>query len=167
LLVTAFYLAEIGAEYLVNGLGGFDAPIQSVPVFGDADRSMRLHTLLIGIWGLRLLGILLLAACVFFISVRGKSMMLTLIAGLSIAVIPVFICGSSGLLYRLPVPAGFVIGTGFFRGTEVFQADSGTSILYQFREVPDSYFVALVAGVILMTVVLLALTARRYVQKGT
>ena len=167
LLVTVFYLAEIGAEYLVNGLGGFDAPMQSVPVFGNASRSLTLLSLLAGILGLRLLGILLLVVCVFFASVRGKSMMIALISGLSIAVIPVFACGSSGLLYRLPVPAGFVIGTGFFKGTEVLQASGGNDLLAQFREVTGVYFILLVAAVILMTGALFALTAHQYVRTGT
>jgi hypothetical protein len=87
-----------------------------------------------------------------------------LTAGLAIAIIPPFVFGMDGFVFRLPLPTSFLIGNGFYRGSESLLVDNGidTSMVYLFREVPDGWFIVLTLLAILCIALLLVLCVSRF-----
>ena len=163
ILTIGFFMVDLAFVYLFNGLSGFGFPIQSIPFYGSSGKALSLGSLLLRLLGLRVLGVMLLVSLVLLLYLCSRSAIATLTTSLAIAVIPPFVFGMNGLIFRLPLPMGYLIGNGFYRGSESLWLDDGkqVSLKYLFQEVPDTWFAALVlVGIVLIAAMLVACVLR-------
>ncbi|MDR2714054.1 MAG: hypothetical protein LBB42_00765 [Coriobacteriales bacterium] len=165
LIVTiGLYAINLLSVCLLNGLDGFSYPIQSIPFYSSSSKAISLGQLLANLLGLRLLGVVFLMTLILLLYLCVRSSAVTLTAGLVVTIVPMFIFGMNGLIFRIPLPVGYLIGTGFYRGNDSFLLDDGNveRLHYLFREVPDIWFVALVATAALFTIIMLFVCVIHY-----
>ncbi len=111
LLEYAFYSVRYG---LPNG----DYPIQSIPCFRESHKDISLFHAYVCVGLLRLFGGVFLAVFLMFVSVLAKRYAITLLTGAASVLLP-YMGLSETIIYRLPLPLPFLLGTGFFTGDMV------------------------------------------------
>ncbi|WMJ80048.1 hypothetical protein RBU49_14570 [Clostridium sp. MB40-C1] len=100
------------------GLPSGNFPLQSIPFFKTSSYHLSLTQTYLYISLIKVIGFLVFTYLIIFISVIAKKTVVTLFTSLSIILIPYFIYLSSSIKYKLPLPLGFMIGNGYFRGTD-------------------------------------------------
>ncbi|MCL1880333.1 MAG: hypothetical protein FWF71_06975 [Actinomycetia bacterium] len=161
LLVGGCLLIDVVQAARAGSLFGFGFPIQSIPFFALSTASISLGSLLFQMFWLRLLGACLLSALVLLVYLCSRSTIAALCSGLAYALVPLFVCGSSGALFWLPLPAAYLVGSGFYRGTDGVLMDDGSTV-YVFQAVPGARSAALVPIGILLIVLMLAVCVWRF-----
>ncbi len=108
---------------LKYGLPHGDYPLQSLSYFATSTREATLVGAFLGIFLGKLFGSLGLAALILFVSVCVRKYALTLFVCTAAILLPYYGFSLSSAKYFLPGPLGFMISTGFFRGSE-YQYDA-------------------------------------------
>lgn len=115
LMCVSISLIEYGFYSLKYGLPNGNYPIQSLSYFAGSNKSITLFEGYVYIGLLRLFGSVFLAMLLMFISVLAKKYAVTLLAGAVSVIIP-YVGLSKTIIYRLPLPLPFLLGTDFFAG---------------------------------------------------
>lgn len=100
------------------GLPSGNFPLQSIPFFSTSTHSLSLMQTYLYISLIKVVGFLVFTYLIIFISVITKKTILTLFTSLSIIMIPYFVYSNSSMKYKLPLPLGFIMGSGYFRGSD-------------------------------------------------
>lgn len=111
-------LIEYGFYSIKYGLPNGDYPIQSLAYFANSSKSVSLFEGYIYITMLRCFGGIFLAVLLMFMSVVVKKYALTLLVGAVSVLIP-YVGLQKTIIYRLPLPLPFLLGTDFFAGETV------------------------------------------------
>lgn len=114
------------------GLPNAEFPLQSLPDFSTCTKALTLGQATFCLIVSKVFGSILFAAVILFNSVCLKSTLLTAFISLSVGIIPFFALREN-LFYRLPLPVSFMLGTGFFQGSEIVQNELGQDV-YIFKE---------------------------------
>lgn len=123
-MCVSISLIEYGFYSIKYGLPNGDYPIQSLRYFADSSKSITLFEGYICIGLLRCFGGVFFAILLMFISVLAKKYSLTLLTGAVSVLIP-YIGLSKTIIYRLPLPLPFLLGTDFFAG-DIVSSDALT-----------------------------------------
>lgn len=118
ILTVIFSIIEYIYCELKYGLPSGDFPLQSIVFFKTSTYQLSLTQTYLYISLIKVIGFLVFAYLIIFVSVIAKKIVPTLFASLSITLIPYFLYLNSSIKYKLPLPLGFMIGSGYFRGTE-------------------------------------------------
>ncbi len=110
-------------------LGNFQ--LQSIVFFKNSAYHMSLMQTYLYISLIKLIGFLVFTYLIIFIAVITKKTVLTLVTSLSIIFIPYFIYFNDSIKFKLPSPLGFMIGNGYFRGTDNRQLARGARSFLQ------------------------------------
>ena len=124
LMCVSISLIEYGFYSLKYGLPNGNYPIQSLSYFAGSNKSITLFEGYVYIGLLRLFGSVFLAILLMFISVLAKKYAVTLLAGAVSVIIP-YVGLSKTIIYRLPLPLPFLLGTDFFAG-DIVSSDAFT-----------------------------------------
>ena len=124
LLCVSISLIEYGFYSIKYGLPNGDYPIQSLTYFAGSSKSITLFEGYVCVGLLRCFGGVFFAILLMFISVLEKKYALTLLAGAVSVLIP-YIGLSKTIIYRLPLPLPFLLGTDFFAG-DIVSSDALT-----------------------------------------
>ena len=123
-MCVSISLIEYGFYSLKYGLPNGNYPIQSLSYFAGSNKSITLFEGYVYIGLLRLFGSVFLAILLMFISVLAKKYAVTLLAGAVSVIIP-YVGLSKTIIYRLPLPLPFLLGTDFFAG-DIVSSDAFT-----------------------------------------
>lgn len=139
LTVVALCLADSGMRRLFFGFkyglphGGY--PLQSLSYFATSTREATLMGAFLEISAGKLFGSLSFAMLILFAAVCVKKYALTLFVGSAAVLLPYYGMRLPSTKYLLPGPLGFMVSSGFFRGSE-YRYDAGTKEkLMVFREI--------------------------------
>lgn len=119
-LCVSLSLLEYGFYRFKYGLPGGHYPIQSVRRFADSSKDISLFGAYVCIGLLRLAGGEFFAILLMFLSVLARKYAVTLFTGAASVIIP-YIGFSKTVIYRLPLPLPFLLGTDFFTGDIVLR----------------------------------------------
>lgn len=104
--------------YLKYGLPSGDFPLQSVPFFKTSRYHLSLNQAYLYISLIKVIGFLAFTYLIIFVSVASRKTVIALFASLSGILVPYFIYFDDSIKYKLPLPLGFMIGNGYFRGSD-------------------------------------------------
>jgi len=124
LMCVSISLIEYKFYSFKYGLPNGNYPIQSLNYFAGSSKSITLFEGYVFIGLLRLFGSEFLAILLMFISVLAKKYAVTLLTGAVSVIIP-YIGLSRTIIYRLPLPLPFLLGTDFFIG-DIISSDALT-----------------------------------------
>lgn len=110
---------------LKYGLPHGNYPLQSLPYFATSTRQATLIGAFLGISAGKLFGSLSLAILILFVSACAKKYALTLFVCTASVFLPYYGLSMPSAKYFLPGPLGWMISTGFFKGSE-YQYDAAT-----------------------------------------
>lgn len=129
---------------LKYGLENGSYPLQSLSYFGTSTKNISLFGTFLAVTACNLFGNLCFALLIMFVAVCIKKYALTLFACTALILLPYYGFSLESSKYFLPGPLGFMVATGYFRGSEydhnrftdqmdtVFQEVSGSSWLMLF-----------------------------------
>jgi hypothetical protein len=118
LVTLSFSLIEYICCYLRYGLPSGSFPLESIMFFGTSKHHISLLQTYLYICLIKVIGFLVFTYFVLFISIILRGTILTLLTSLSLVLVPYFIYLNNSVIYRLPLPLGFMIGNGYFRGSD-------------------------------------------------
>lgn len=118
LLTMSFSLIEYIYCKVKYGLPSGDFPLQSISFFKTSTQGLSLMQTYLCISLIKVIGFLVFTYLIIFIATITKKTVLTLFTSLSFILIPYFIYFNDSVKYKLPLPLGFMIGNGYFRGTD-------------------------------------------------
>lgn len=135
ILTISFSIIEYAYYKIKYGLPSGNFPLQSIVFFKTSTYDLSLMQTYLYISLIKMIGFLLFTHLIIFISVITKKTVLTLFTALSVIFIPYFVYFNDSVKYKLPIPLGFMIGNGYFRGTESskkFLAISNQAFILEF-----------------------------------
>ncbi|MCE3202445.1 DUF5050 domain-containing protein [Paenibacillus sonchi] len=154
LTVAILFLLSAGLRYcfyrVKYGLGNGDYPLQSLDYFGTSTRDCTLFQAFLWITAGKLFGSICFATLSLFVSVCLKKYAITLFSCTAAVLLPFYGLRLESTKYFLPGPLGFLISTGYLRGTEYKRNLLNNQLDTVFREVSFP----MVVTVFLITVVL-------------
>lgn len=142
------------------GLPHSNFPLQSLPYFQNSSLNLSLGQTFLAISAYRVYGLLLLTGLTMFISVLSQNMIAALTTGLMSVIIPYALPVSSSVKYLLPSPLGFILGQGFFRGTEIDDLSQTQQVLFQ--EISSGTQLWLILAWFLALIFMLTVISRRF-----
>lgn len=153
-----FFLLKYGME---NG----SSPLQSLSYFGTSTINGTLFDSFLRMSAGRIFGYLCFAMLIMFVSVCIKKYALTLFPCTSIILIPYFCFSLESSKYFLPGPLGFIISTGFFRGSE-YQLNIFTKQMnLVFKQCSNSAYILLFAITLCMSIGMFLVVLNRHTNK--
>lgn len=164
-ITVSFSLIEF---ICINGMAGLNDggfPLQSLEFFQNSDYYISLNQAFFIVVLFRMLGAILLAACISFLGVYIRKSIVTLFSGSVLTLLPYVILRGNSLLYYLPFPCGLLSGVGYLWGTSYIPSvdQSGSTInMVQFQEINKTGLVFLMAGFGLETGLLLLCCLKKY-----
>ncbi|MEK3889808.1 DUF5050 domain-containing protein [Bacillus sp. FSL K6-3431] len=93
-------------------------PLQSLSYFGTSAKNMTLFSTFLWVTAIKIFGNLCFAMLIMFVSVCTKKYALTLFTCTAIILLPYYGFSLASSKYILPGPLGFMVSTGFFKGSE-------------------------------------------------
>lgn len=111
-------LLRYGFFQLKYGLDHGNYPLQSLSYFGTSTKNITLFSTFIWLSALKIFGNLSFAMLIMLVSVWTKKYALTLFSSTALILLPYYGLSMESSKYVLPGPLGFMISTGFFRGSE-------------------------------------------------
>ncbi|MBS4189759.1 DUF5050 domain-containing protein [Bacillus sp. FJAT-49705] len=111
-------LLRYGFFEIKYGLEHGDYPIQSLSYFGTSTKSSTLFSTFIWLSAIKIFGNLSLSMLIMLVSVWTKRYALTLFSSTAVILLPYYGFSMESSKYSLPGPLGFMVSTGFFRGSE-------------------------------------------------
>ncbi|WP_245237835.1 DUF5050 domain-containing protein [Paenibacillus etheri] len=144
----AFYQLKYGLEN-----GGY--PLQSLSYFSTSTRDFTLfEAFLLMAFG-KLFGSLILALLILFLSVCLKRYTITMFFCTGVILLPYYALHLESSKYVLPGPLGFLLSSGYLRGTE-YERDSFTDQLTMvFKEVSFTTFMTVFGATLLLCFIML------------
>lgn len=149
-LSAVFSIMEFMFINFKLGLQSGDFPIQSLEFYSTAIHNISLIKAFILISVIKAAGYCFFSLLISFFSVVTKRTLVSLFAGSTIILIPYFIAPLGELKYKIPIPLGFMLSNGYFRGNgQNFKAITAN----QFMHISGGLvviFVGIFAGTILI-----------------
>nr|WP_314459810.1 hypothetical protein [uncultured Clostridium sp.] len=137
------------------GLQNGDYPLQSLSFFSTSTKNLTLTRTYIYLCLFKLFGYLSFSVLIMFLSVCIKRYALTLFASVAAVFLPFIGVENSAVKYLCSGPLGFMLATGFFRGSQ-FKTDSLTDEVREtFKEIPVSSL--LVSSFVVLCIVIFML----------
>lgn len=118
------------------GLDHGDYPLQSLSYFGTSLKKLSLSSTFLWSTSLKLFGNLIFVMFIMLFSVWTRKYALTLFSSTIIILLPYFLFNLESSKYFMPGPLGFMLSTGFFRGSEYEQDTFTDQMNVLFNEVP-------------------------------
>lgn len=106
---------QFAVAALSCGMAGWDYPLQSLRFFENSPYLITIGQAYVLVLLFRTLGAMWFAVLIALISVLARRTVLTVFIGIAAVLLP-FLFGGSFLKYVLPLPAGWMAGTGYFWG---------------------------------------------------
>lgn len=125
------------------GLAHGDFPLQSLSLFATSGWSLSLVEAFWLVTLLKFIGAVCFAGIILFVSVCVRGYALTFFICTITVVLPVFLFPITSAKYFLPSPLGFLVGTGFLRGTALQRNLITDKMFVVFQEVPKGYLLAM------------------------
>lgn len=167
LLAVGTSLLFSAADYLCYalryGLPLGSAPLQSLPFFSNSPYRISLLCAFGIMTILHAAGYALLALIVLFIETVARKTLPTLVAGICVAILPLLIFPSGSLKYRLPLPLGFMLGTGYLRGSASATVKDGLSVP-AFAAVSERELLVLIAVLFFIGILLAVVSMLRSIH---
>lgn len=111
-------LLRYGFFEIKYGLEHGDYPLQSLSYFGTSSKNSTLFTTFIWLSAIKIFGNLSFAIIIMLVSVWTKRYALTLFSSTAVILLPYYGFSLKSTKYFLPGPLGFMVPTGFFKGSE-------------------------------------------------
>lgn len=115
-LSAAFSIMEFLFINFKLGLQNGDFPIQSLEFYSTAIHNISLIKSFILMSVIKVAGYCFFSLLISFFSVVTKKTLVSLFAGGTIILIPYFLAPLGELRYKIPIPLGFMLSNGYFRG---------------------------------------------------
>lgn len=154
LLCLGTSLMEYGFYSIRYGLPDGDFPIQSIHYFAESTKNLTLFQGYVAVTIFRCFGGIFLSVLILLVSVMVKRYALTVLVGAVSILIP-YIGLEKTVIYRLPIPLPFLLGTDFLTGTVTRNESLTGEKMILFEEV-DVYSIAVMV-VISVVLCMLAL----------
>ncbi len=163
-------IISFGLTYLFYdikyGLQNGNYPLQSLSFFSTSTKKLTLIHTYIYICLFKLFGYISFSVLIMFLSVCMKKYALTLFTSVAVIFLPYIGLDISAIKYVYTGPLGFMIATGFFRGSQ-YKTDRFTDEIQEiFKEIPVSCmlisFFALFCLVIFMIFMILKLRSNEW-----
>jgi len=159
-LAAAVCAARLVFVYAKYGLENGDFPMQSLAAFGDAVKPLSLWQAFALASLLKIFGALYFAAIVLLVSVLVKKQALTALLSCVLGFFPALAL-SDAQQYALPLPAPFINGVGFLRGSVFTQSMVTGEDVCLFREIGFPALALRLAAALLILAVCLFEIRRR------
>lgn len=163
-LSLLFTLFEYGYFHFKYGLTDGHYPIQSLEYFDSSLKNVSLLGAFIRVSLYKLFGYLSFTAIIMFVSIYTQKTILTLFISTAAILLPYFGLAAQWVQYLLPLPLGFMIGNGFFRGNEVVKSIDGIEPKVIFRAITDLEFTMVAALLILLALTMLLWMTKKYIN---
>lgn len=124
---------------LVNG----EFPMQSIEYFGESSKNLTLKEVYIAICSIKGIGYILYGIVIMFLSTVVKKYVVTALLSSSLILFPYIGMTESHRYYIQPL--GFMLGKGFFRGTQVKNIGLTEMKIVTFTEIPSQNMILLFA----------------------
>ncbi len=111
-------LLRYGFFQLKYGLEDGNYPLQSLAYFGSSTKNITLLTTFISLTVIKTMGNISFAILIMLFSVWSKRYAMTLFFSTAVILLPYYGSGVGATKYLFPGPLGFMISTGFFKGSE-------------------------------------------------
>jgi hypothetical protein len=165
-LTLIFILLDYVFIQMKYGLpnGGF--PIQSLEYYHNAHKNVSFSQAFTYVVLYRLLGYLSLTSIILLLSVYTQKIILTLFISTSLILLPYFGLSIESTKYYIPIPLGFMIGNGFFRGDTYIEnvVTMQKQTIFKSISVQETLWVSLVLTGI--SFIMIILTIKRYENKS-
>ncbi|MEN6315442.1 MAG: ABC transporter permease [Clostridiaceae bacterium] len=143
--------------------GGF--PLQSLEFFQNSEYHLSLNRAFLTVVLLRILGAMLLAACISITGVFSGKSIITLFSGSVLTFLPYIFFKGNSLLYCLPLPSGLLSGVGYLWGTSyistIDQYGNAASMI-QFQKIGKAALGFLIIGYCMEISILLICCLKKY-----
>ncbi len=143
--------------------GGF--PLQSLEFFQNSEYRITLNQAFLAVISLRIMGSMLLAACISLVGILSRKSIVTLFAGSVLAFLPHILLKGNSLLYYLPLPSGLLTGVGYIWGTSFISTidQHGNAVdIIQFQQISKEMLSLLMVGYAVETGLLLLYCLKKY-----
>lgn len=111
-------MMRYGFYEMKYGLDHGDYPIQSLSYFGTSLKDLSLFSTFLWSTSLKIFGNLIFVMFIMLFSVWTKKYALTLFSSTVVILLPYYLFTLDSSKYFLPGPLGFMLSTGYFRGSE-------------------------------------------------
>jgi hypothetical protein len=167
LTVAALCLLDSGMRYgffaLKYGLPHGNYPLQSLSYFAMSTRKITLMGAFLKITAGRLIGSSSFALLIMFVAVCLKRYALTLFTCTTVLLLPYYGFTLPSVKYYLPGPLGFMISTGFFKGSEYQYDAAAREKVLAFQEISTKVRVL----TLVITLILMLITAAVIIRKNS
>jgi hypothetical protein len=159
-----FSLLEYTYFNFQYGLSDGHYPIQSLEYFYSSLQNVSLFEAFIRVSVYKLFGYLCFSVLIMFVSVCTKKTVLTLFISTASILLPYFGLTARWIQYLLPLPLGFMLGSGFFRGDEIADSTDAIEPKAVFRAIADTQFTIIVVLLILIALTMILLMTKKYIN---
>lgn len=167
-ITTLLCVFAFGIRYLfyssVYGLENGSFPMQSLPYFASSTKNLTLAQAFVYISACKMLGFIAFSMLIMAVSVSVKKYPLSIFFCTAVTLLPYFGLGVGGAKYYLPLPLGFMLGTGFFKGSESTLDPYTGQKITQFTEISSPVFWGLLAVLLALGIVLCVVITRSYLN---
>lgn len=118
------------------GLNHKGYPLQSLSYYGTSLKDLSLFSTFLWSTGLKIVGHLVFAMFIMLFSIWTKKYALTLFSSTVIILLPYYLFTLDSSKYLLPGPLGFMLATGYFRGSEYERNPITDQFDLIYKEVP-------------------------------
>ena len=152
----------------INNLVGLNDgrfPLQSLEFFQNSDYYISMNQAFIIVVLFRILGAMLLAACISILGTFSRKSIITLFLGSVLMFLPYIFLKGNSLLYYLPLPSGLLSGVGYLWGTSYISTldQSGNAVnMIQFQKIDKAGLGFLLTGYGVETGLLLLCCLKKY-----
>ena len=164
LLSLLFSLIEYTYFHFQYGLSDGHYPIQSLEYFHSSLKNMSLFEAFIRSSVYKLFGYLCFSVLIMFVSVCTKKTILTLFISTVVILLPYFGLTARWIQYLLPLPLGFMLGSGFFRGDEIAGSADAIEPKVVFRAITDTEFTIIAVLLILIALTMILLMTKKFIN---
>ncbi|MBU5426896.1 hypothetical protein KQI41_10785 [Tissierella pigra] len=164
LLSLLFSLVEYTYFNFRYGLSDGDYPIQSLEYFHSSLKNMSLLGAFIRVSGYKLFGYLCFSVLIMFVSICTKKTILTLFISTSAILLPYFGLTAQWIQYLLPLPLGFMLGSGFFRGDKITDSVDAIEPKVEFRAINDTEFKIIAILLIFIVLTMILVMIKKYIN---
>lgn len=167
LITLSFTVIEYVSLVWNVGMDNGTFPLQSLPFFASSSYDITLNQALFLLICIRMIGAILFAGLICFISISSKKTIITLFVSSVLIFLPYVLFSNKILLYYLPVPSGLLLGTGYLWGTiyNSVLTDQGTvEKIVQFQAIRKGIFLLLMCGYLLEIVLLYLYSIKKYAK---
>lgn len=163
LLSLLFVLLEYTFFQFKYGLPDSSYPIQSMEYFHSATKVASFLEMLTHVSICKIFGYICFSVIVMVVSVYTKKAILALFVSTTLILLPYLGFTVQSVKYLLPIPLGFMVGNGYFRGDEMVEIVDMIEPQTVFKAISNTE--AVIISVILsgITLALIFLTIKKYV----